>query len=397
MNPATLAATALGAVLSEHRIAGQWAGQPVMGPRTLSLGLALRNTADLVRVLALDEAVAMRAGLERVRLSRSRGVVLAEFELPRRTWRDVALGDIPTAAPGRYSLGLDTRGRPATLSLADPATAHLLIAGATGSGKTTLLRSMLVQAVADGRTLHVIDAKSELTRFYGCAASVHTQPAAAAAHLADIAGNLRAYAGALVVIDELAALIGDNAAAANSLARIASLGRSLDVHMIAGTQRVDKQTLGNRMITDNTARLVGRVVDAGASALATGQAGMGAHRLSGYGDFLLVNGDQATRFVAAQAGAALDTLPAASHDQVIDAEAVEITDQTVGAEWELIGRLLAASAVQQRELSSRLVKDALGVGSTDRARRLRDQANAVLLAIIAGGASVCAEEVIIDG
>lgn len=381
MNASTIAATALAGVLREHRIAGAFAGAPVRGPRTLTLGLTLRNTGDLPRVLALDEAVAMRAGLEHVRLARARSVVIAEFELPRGAWQTVNLANLHRT-PGRLALGLDTRGRPATVDLHDPATAHLLIAGATGSGKTTLLRSMLVQAVQDGHQLHVVDAKAELTRFYGCAATVHTNPARAAAHLADVAGNLRAYAGSVVAIDELAALIHGDATAARSIGQIASLGRSLDVHLIAGTQRVDKSTLGDRLIVDNTTRLVGRVVDAGASALATGQAGMGAHRLSGFGDFLLVQGDQATRFVAAQAGAALDSLPAA--EQVIDAEPeTEIAD-----EWHAVGRLLAASATQGRELSSRLVKDALGVSSTDRARRLRDYANAVLAGITDGGAAV---------
>ena len=381
MNASTIAATALAGVLREHRIAGTFAGTPVRGPRTLTLALQLRNTGDLGRVLALDEAVAMRAGLEHVRLARARSVVIAEFELPKGAWQTVNLENLHRS-PGRLSLGLDTRGRPATVSLADPATAHLLIAGATGSGKTTMLRSILVQAVADGAQLHVIDAKAELGAFYGCAATVNTQPARAAAHLADIAANLRQYSGSVVAIDELAALIHGDAGAARSIGQIASLGRSLGVHLIAGTQRVDKATLGDRLIVDNTTRLVGRVVDAGASALATGQAGMGAHRLSGYGDFLLVQGDQATRFVAAQAGAALDSLPAG--DVVIDAEPeTEIAD-----EWHAVGRLLAASAVQGRELSSRLVKDVLSVNSTDRARRLRDYANAVLAGITDGGAGV---------
>lgn len=390
MNPSTIAATALAGVLREHGIAGTFAGAPVRGPRTLTLGLALRNTSDLVKVLALDEAVAMRAGLEHVRLARARSVVIAEFELPRSTWRAVTLEQIERT-PGRLALGLDTRGRPATVSLADPATAHLLIAGATGSGKTTMLRTVLVQAVQDGAQLHVVDAKAELTQFYGCAATVNTNPARAAAHLADIAGNLRAYTGSIVAIDELAALIHGDANAARSIGQIASLGRSMRVHLIAGTQRVDKATLGDRLIVDNTTRLVGRVVDAGASALATGQAGMGAHRLSGFGDFLLVQGDQATRFVAAQAGAALDALPAG--EQIVDAE----PDTAVGDEWHAVGRLLAASATQGRELSSRLVKDSLNVSSTDRARRLRDYANAVLAGITENGANVYAEEVNTDG
>lgn len=386
MNPATIAATALAGVLREHRIAGTFSGAPVAGPRTLTLALALRNTGDLTKVLALDEAVAMRAGLERVRLSRWRSVVVAEFELPRRAWRDVQLEAIQRTR-GRLALGLDTRGRAASVDLHDPATAHLLIAGATGSGKTTLMRSILVQVVQDGRSLHVIDAKAELRAFYGSAATVNTQPAAAAAHLADVAGNLRGYSGAVIVIDELAALIHGDPTAAKAIGRIASLGRSLDVHLIAGTQRVDKTTLGDRMIVDNTTRLVGRVVDAGASALATGQAGMGAHRLSGYGDFLLVQGDQAQRFVAAQAGASLDDLPAAADDLVIDAE----PETQIGDEWHAVGLLLAASGAYGRELSSRLVKEVLGMSSTDRARRLRDEAIAVLGGVTAGGALIIKE------
>lgn len=386
MNASTIAATALASVLREHGIAGSFAGDPVRGPRTLSLALALRSTGDLARVLALDEAVAMRAGLEHVRLARWRAVVIAEFELPRGAWRPVTLDTLPPRTPGRLALGLDTRGRSATVSLADPGTPHLLIAGASGSGKTTMMRSIMVQTIADGARLHVIDTKAELAAFYASAATVHTQPARAAAHLADIAGNLRAYAGSVVAIDELAALIHGHAAAARAIGQIASLGRSLGVHLVAGTQRVDKATLGDRLIVDNTARLVGRVVDAGASALATGRAGMGAHRLSGYGDFLLVQGDQATRFVAAQAGAALDALPVADPDTILDADppADPLSD-----EWRIVGRLLAASATQRRQLSSRLVAAALGCG-TDRARRLRDYAQAVLDGLADGAAAVCA-------
>jgi len=60
MNASTIAATALAGVLREHRIAGAFAGHPVRGPRTLTLALQLRNTGDLNKLLALDEAVAMR-------------------------------------------------------------------------------------------------------------------------------------------------------------------------------------------------------------------------------------------------------------------------------------------------------------------------------------------------
>lgn len=375
-------AQALANVLTEHGVAGRWAGAPVRGPRTVSIGFHLARTADLDRVLALDEAVALRAGLERVRIARWLNVVVAEFELPPREWRPVRLADLP---PGRgLALGLDTRGRPVRADLADPITPHLLIAGATGCGKTTLLRSLLYQAAQAGGTLHLIDAKGELRALYDKAAVVLTQASRAAKHLADIAGNLRQHRGAVVAIDELAALVYADGGAARAVAQIVSLGRSLDVHLLAGTQRVDRSTLGDRMIVDNMARIAGRVLDAQASALATGQAGMAAHRLSGYGDMLLVRGDQATRFVAATVD--LPEPPSAD----IAEEAEEEAEEEDLAEWRQVGQVLAAAAAQGRDVSSRLVKEVLDVGSTTRARRIRDQALSVLRGIRESGADVLA-------
>lgn len=377
------AAQALAAVLNEHNIPGRWAGPPVRGPRTITIGISLARTADLDRVLALDEAVALRAGLERVRIARVLATVVAEFELPRSAWRPVALADLP---PGRgLALGLSTRGQPVRADLADPATPHLLIAGATGCGKTTLLRSLVYQAAEAGRPLHLVDAKAELVPLYPRAAAVLTRADRAATHLADIARNLRQHSGAIIAIDELAALIYADPGAAKAVGQIASLGRSLDVHLICGTQRVDKATLGDRMITDNMARIAGRVLDAQASVLATGQAGLAAHRLSGSGDMLLVRGDQAIRFVAAVAD--LPEPPPAP----LAADEADEPDLDGLAEWRAVGRLLAASAVRGREISSRLAKEVLSIGNTDRARRMRDYATAVLRGIEEGGAAVIAE------
>jgi hypothetical protein len=76
---------------------------------------------------------------------------------------------------------------------------------------------------------------------------------------------------------------------------------------------------------------------------------------------------------------------------VIDAE----PEPEIADDWHAVGLLLAASATQGRAVSSRLVKDVLSVSSTDRARRLRDEALAVLAGIDAGGAGVY--EVSTDG
>lgn len=78
------------------------------------------------------------------------------------------------------------------------------------------------------------------------------------------------------------------------------------------------------------------------------------------------------------------------------ANQTDMPEIAVGDEWAQVGRLLAASVVDNRELSSRLVKDVLSVGSTDRARRLRDQAAAVLSGLHDGGANIVSKERITD-
>jgi hypothetical protein len=269
--------------------------------------LALRTSADLDRVIGLDEQCAFRAGVESVRIARARAAVLVEFELPRGAWSTVAIRN--PGAGLALKLGLDVLGRPARLDLSQPETAHVLAAGTTGSGKSYLLRALLwqaIQAPADRLKVLLVDTKRELERFYGLP---HLeQPAArdasgAAALLEWAAGSIDHRTPdstpTVIVIDELADVVATSKATIPALARIARLGRSLGLHIIAGTQYVSKDTLGDPQLKANlTCRLAGRVENAQASALATGYPDMGAHRLSGAGDFLLTLGGRAVRFTA---------------------------------------------------------------------------------------------------
>lgn len=379
-SPTRMAAMCLRSVLLEHSIAGTWAMDPVMGPRTLTLGIRLARTADLDRVIALDDAVAMRAGLKHVRMYRDRSVVVAEFEMPQAVWKPVRLDQVAQSA-GRLAMGIDTRGNTVSIDLGEQHTSQLLIVGASGCGKTTLLSTLLYQLVqVRQKRVHVIDSKSELTPFYGIAESVHTNQASATNHLAEIASDLPSHRNSVIAVDEIAALIYENAKAATALGLITSQGRSLGINLVAGTQKVSKQVLGNEMIISNTARIVGRVVNASDSVLASGQAGMNAHRLSGYGDFLLVQGVEAQRFIAAQAGDVLKSLPAPTAPLQTDEIDASGTDDY--QEFYLVGKLIAASV--DRDISVSTVKAHVGGCGTDRARRLRDEALAVLRGIADG-------------
>ena len=298
---------ALVPVLAEHKLATRPAGHGYHRARTIAFPVALRTSADLQRVIGLDEQMAFRAGVESCRVARSKSAVLVEFELPRGAWSRVAIRQ--PGAGLSLKLGLDVLGRAARLDLGQAETAHVLCAGTTGSGKSFLLRSLLwqaIQAAPDKLQVLLVDTKRELERFYGLPHLA--QPAArdasgAASMLEWVSGSLTERTAAstpmVIVIDELADVVASSRRTIPALARIARLGRSLGVHLLAGTQYVSRETLGDPQLNANlTCCLAGRVENAQASALATGFADMGAHRLSGSGDFLLASGGRAVRFTA---------------------------------------------------------------------------------------------------
>ena len=74
---------ALGRVLAEHKIAARPAGRVAHGARTIAFPLALRTSADLGRVIGLDEQMAFRAGVESCRIARAKSCLLYTSPSPR--------------------------------------------------------------------------------------------------------------------------------------------------------------------------------------------------------------------------------------------------------------------------------------------------------------------------
>lgn len=376
---------ALGRVLQEHRIAARPAGHVVRGARTVSFPLALKTSADLAKVIGLDEECAFRAGVESCRIARARSAVLVEFELPRDAWAAVAIRN--PGAGLALKLGLDVLGRAARLDLAQPETAHVLVAGTTGSGKSTLLKAMLwqaIQATSDKLQVLLVDTKREMSAFYGLphlAQPPARDASAAAALLTWAAGSLDERTPhstpLVIVVDELADVVATSKATVPALARIARLGRSLGLHLLAGTQYVSKDTLGDPQLKANlTCRLAGRVENAQASALATGFPDMGAHRLSGSGDFLLAQGGRAVRFTApVLTDAQLATLPAVV--DVVGAEQPQPVEQPLYAA-EHVGWILGETWRNDSRIPGReKIRTALSLGGSARAAALQAYATDV--------------------
>lgn len=373
---------ALCRVMTEHRIEARPAGKVINGARTLAFPVALSTSADLGRMINLDEAMAFRAGVEGCRIARARSAVLVEFEKPRGRWDTVAIRH--PGAGLALKLGLDVLNRPARLDLAQPETAHVLAAGATGSGKSTLIRALVwqaVQATPDRLRLVLIDTKRELGAFYGLphlAQQPATDPGAAVALLEWVAGSLDnrtpQSTPMLIVIDELADLVATSRNAVPAVTRIARLGRGLHVHLIAGTQYVSRETLGDPQLKANlTCRLAGRVENAQASALATGFADLGAHRLTGSGDFLLADAGRAVRFTA----------PVLTEQQLAGLPMVSVQPAAVSIEpplWqaEHVGWVLHYADSQGKLPGRERIRTTLNLGGSAKATALRDYCAAVI-------------------
>lgn len=319
MNPETLAQTWGAQVLTFCRRQGIRASveTAVRSSQVLAFALRLGDPGDLSKLLALDETLALALSVDSVRLGRSRGWVSCEVALPAGLFRPLALATLAPSRGPAVALGKSVMGAPVGLDLTDSLTPHVLVAGTTGSGKTALLSAILAQLArqcdpAELRLL-VIDAKGDLRAFARLPHLAHpiiTDPREAVQALAWAVAELDRRKSSpvpwrlVIVIDEIAELLavagGKDGAAAESLRRIAALGRSLGVHLICGTQHPTGDVLGGSLAKANMpARLAGRVLDAQASTLATGQAGLAAHRLRGRGDFLAVAGGEVQRLQVA--------------------------------------------------------------------------------------------------
>jgi S-DNA-T family DNA segregation ATPase FtsK/SpoIIIE len=292
-----------------------------VAPRVIRFGLTTALGMKVARITALDEEIALALGVSSVRITRRNGCI--EVEVPRTRLGRVALTklceglkDVP---PCTAVLGLDEYGKPLLLRLSSPEVAHVLIAGTTGSGKTALMRSLLFSLAMYNppRTLQVVlvDPKGH---GLGVLANLPHRlgPLACGVEEAtEVLGRLVAEMERrdrwqvrepmlVVAIDEVAelALTGGQRILA-ALTRLTQRGREAGVHVIASTQKPTAAILGSLAKANFPVRLVGSVGSPEEAKIATGIAGSGAEKLTGRGDFLLVNKGQCFRFQAAWIGA----------------------------------------------------------------------------------------------
>jgi len=290
--------------LRRHELACQVVDQ-VRAPQVFTFRLRLADPANLSKLLALEEQLALVLGVPSVRLARHLGLVHLEVALPRPFHRPLSVRALPRKGGAWVTLGQTATGTPVHVNLGGTRTCHALVSGMTGSGKT-VAEQLIAWTLATNNepqqvNLLLVDGKGGAAwwgfqRLPHLSHPVIGDPGEAVAALSWCVAELdrrkangQRRPALFLVVDEVRELLDvGGAPVAEAIQRIAALGRELGLHVVAATQHPLADALGGSIAKANLPlRLTGRVADASAAHLATGVKGSGAERLQGQGDFLV--------------------------------------------------------------------------------------------------------------
>jgi S-DNA-T family DNA segregation ATPase FtsK/SpoIIIE len=319
------------------------------GPRLLVMQVVI-NPTYARRIMSMSTELSMAAGLGKdhtIRIGRGlRGSLVLEIPKPSELWFNISLGQLPKHRGVKASMGIDSEHVPALVDFSNPATAHILIAGATGSGKTNAGKLLAYDLASQNDpaelSLILIDTRKksawrEFERLPHLAHPVITDDATALQALGWATAEIdrRAPSGqskprVFIGIDEAQVLL-ESEPFIKPIVTLAGIGREYGIHLALLTQNPTAAALGDTSIKRNiTARLVGRVDSAEAAKVATGQPGTGANQLTGTGDMLLIQPGTTRRITTALlTGKDLATLPSGGSLQRLDFDEYEDIDHVM--------------------------------------------------------------------
>jgi len=282
------------------------------GPQVWAFACSLGLGEDPKRVETLGGALALAAGADSCRIARDAGRLIVEIPKPpgdRKALRAKRLEELPPPSATAVAIGLAVGGRAQWLDISDPNTPHLLIAGTTGSGKSVALHWLLYRLCRQNdpsqlRFIMLDPKRGELAPFAHVPHLLHpvaSNPLEMASLLSWATAELdrrldtgRRGPRLVIVCEELADLAKTSPEALAAVARLAQVGRGLNVHVIGVTQQPGARSLGDAL-ANFPARLLGRVASATLTYGAAGKGRTEAHNLLGKGDMLLIRNDGVTR------------------------------------------------------------------------------------------------------
>lgn len=308
--------SALAAVWQRRTLATLWrmgvparAGALRRSAAAVTLTVVPNRPESMPAILRASTALQAALGTRRAITVRQSGrLALIDVPLPSGMARAPTLASIPPGSGLAVPLGRGHDGRPVVVDLANPATCHGLVTGATGSGKSNALRLMLRQlAIGAPSGLQVVLCDPDGRTFTGLG-PVAVDPAEVRQALCWTAAEVELRAGdtgvislspVVVFVDEVqAALQVDGARAA--LETITARGRKHAVHAILATSDPSAAAVPRSIANNLRFRLAFAVADYHASMGAIGQAG--AERLGQPGQAIFQPGGR--RLTVAFAGPA---------------------------------------------------------------------------------------------
>jgi len=303
----------------------------VKGPRLTQFHLLLAPGQRLNKLLPLADDIALALGVDSCSMSKGSGYVT--LQIPNNDFSPVLLPDLMkkiASSPPKESyednslltiLGTKSDGEILLLNLASPDCPHILVASVPGGGKTCLTQAMIASLVRfNPLKLVLIDPKARgYSPFSGLyekgylAYPIVTEPQIAAQVLRGIVKEMERrdeemldpceLTPLMIFIDELVdlLLVDEKKEIGNSLIRISQRGRQSRIQLVLSTQKPSAKALGDSgLLRGNIpCRLVGKVVSAEDSKIATGQKQIGCEGLLGRGDFIAILGGRRERFQSA--------------------------------------------------------------------------------------------------
>lgn len=287
------------------------------GKRLGNITLSKFPPRAIKQLLKMQSDITIYAGLPdsmpvRISWGANRQVFI-EFPKPKHLRQNITLDDLEfTDNAYTVPLGLNTRDKQIDLNFSEAIVTHVMLSGQTQSGKTKALQYLTWGLCRDhnpktGLVLFDVAKEGENFSMYGnhpnliCPVATEADTCKVAIGVIEklMSDKNRTYDKTFIIVDELKWLLKRFPESNEIITEITEVGAQFGLHVIAATQYPYVKLLGDSsgMVGNLTTRICGKVLNAAASSNALGLPDMGAEKLTGFGDFIIVNHDPSARFL----------------------------------------------------------------------------------------------------